>query len=71
MIGFDAIGFAPITGPASNSSSTPLTFQPVSRIVAGGWSNSRPAAVAVLGAELLWDNGDNIFWDNGDYIIWS
>jgi hypothetical protein len=70
MIGFDGIGFHAI-GEMITSLSAPLTYEPVSRIVAGGWSNGRPVAVAVLGAELLWDNGDYIVYDNGDHINWS
>ena len=70
MIGFDGIGFHAI-GEMITNLSAPLTFDPVSRIVAGGWSNGRPAEVAVLGAELLWDNDDFIVYDSGDHINWS
>jgi len=70
MLGGGALGeFA--LGEMGDSLSAPLTFEPVSRIVAGGWSNGRPAEVAVLGAELLWDNGDFIVYDSGDHINWS
>lgn len=70
MIGADGIGFHAI-GEMITSSSTPLTFEPVSRIVAGGFSSGRPAQVVRLGALLLWDNDDYIIWDNGDRINWS
>ena len=69
MIGFDGIGFHAI-GEMITNLSAPLTFDPVSRIVAGGWSNNRPAEVAELGLDLIWDNGDYIVCDNGDRINW-
>ena len=70
MIGFDGIGFHAV-GEMITNLSAPLTYEPVSRIVAGGWSNNRPAEVAVLGAELLWNNDDFIVYDSGDHINWS
>ena len=70
MIGFDGIGFHAISEMITNLSA-PLTLESVSRIVAGGWDNGRPVEVAVLGAELLWDNDDFIVYDSGDHINWS
>jgi len=70
MIGSEAIGEVAI-GEMSDGESTPLVYEPVSRIIAGGFSNGRPAQVAVLGALLIWDNGDYIAWDNGDFISWE
>ena len=62
MIGFDGIGFHAI-GEMITNLSAPLTFDPVSRIVAGGWSNNRPAEVAVLGVDLIWDDDTEIGWE--------
>jgi hypothetical protein len=70
MIGFDGIGFHAI-GEMITNLSAPLVYEPVSRIVAGGWGNGRPVEVVVLGAELLWDNDDFIVYDSGDHINWS
>lgn len=70
MIGFDAIGFHAV-GESISVSSTPLVYEPVSRIIAGGFSNGRPVEVAVLGVDLIWDDGDFIIWDDGDNIAWE
>ena len=48
-----------------------IVYPPVSRVLAGGFSTGRPAVVAVLGLDLLWDNGDFIVWDNDDNIGWE
>ena len=48
-----------------------VVYKPVSRIIAGGFSSGRPAEVAVLGVDLIWDNGDYIVWDNDDNIAWE
>ncbi len=70
MFGFGHIGEFAI-GQVVTSLSAALVYEPVSRIVAGGFSSGRPAQVVRLGALLLWDNDDNIIWDNGDRINWS
>jgi hypothetical protein len=51
--------------------STPLTFEPVSRIVAAGFSTGRPAQVAVLGLDLLWDDEQEMIWDDEQNIGWE
>jgi hypothetical protein len=70
MIGQDAIGFHAV-GEGITTSAAPLVYEPVSRVMAGGFSNGRPVQVAVLGAYIVWDNGDYIVWDNGDYVAWG
>ena len=70
MIGGDAIGFHAV-GEGISASAAPLVYEPVSRIIAGGFSVGRPAVVAVLGLDLLWDNDDFIVWDNDDNIGWE
>ncbi len=67
MIGGDAIGFHAV-GEMITTSSTPLVYEPVSRLMAGGFSTGRPAVVAVLGFDLLWDDEQEIIWDNDDNI---
>jgi hypothetical protein len=68
VLGFGALGeFA--LGEAVDSTVT--TYEPVSRIMAGGWSNGRPAEVAVLGVDLLWDDEQEIIWDNDENIGWE
>lgn len=70
-IGFDGIGFHAI-GEMITASAAPLVYEPVSRIMAGGFSNMRPAELVVLGVDLLWDNEDDyITWDDGDIIGWE
>jgi hypothetical protein len=66
MNGFDAIAALSIA-----EMDEVVFYQPVSRIMAGGWTNSRPAAVAVLGVDLLWDTEDIITWDDGTDIGWE
>jgi hypothetical protein len=68
ITGYDVVGFAAVDGPTTSASSAALTLPTVSRIMAGGWSNARPAAVAVLGVDLLWDTEDIITWDDGTDI---
>jgi hypothetical protein len=63
MNGFDAIAALSIA-----EMDEVVFYQPVSRIMAGGWTNARPAAVAVLGVDLLWDTEDIITWDDGTDI---
>ena len=70
MIGADAIGFHAV-GEGISASAAALVYEPVSRIIAGGFSVGRPAVVAVLGLDLLWDDGDFIVWDNDDNIGWE
>ena len=70
MIGFDGIGFHAI-GEMITNLSAPLTFEPVSRIVAGGWSNNRPAEVAVFGVDLIWDDEQLMIWDDDTEIGWE
>lgn len=70
MIGQDAIGFHAF-GEGIMNLSTPLVYEPVSRIMAGGFSNGRPAQVADLRIAILWDDGDAIFWDDGTAITWD
>lgn len=62
----------PIAGaPLSGSGETTVIYAPVSRIMAGGGINSRPAELVELGVDLLWDNGDLIVWDNDENIGWE
>ena len=70
MIGGDAIGFHAV-GESLSASAAPLVYEPVSRLMAGGFSVGRPATVAFLGAGLVWDNDDYIVYDNGDQIAWG
>ena len=67
MIGGHPIAGAPIAG----SGQTIVIYAPVSRIMAGGWSNSRPPAVAVLGVDLLWDDEQEMIWDDEQNIGWE
>lgn len=71
-IGFDAIGLHAI-GEMITSSSTPLVYEPVSRIIAGGFSSGRPAQVATLTIidYILWDDGDFMFWDDDTPIAFD
>jgi len=66
MFGFGAIGEL-VFGELEDVT----TYQPVSRIIAGGFSSGRPASVAVLGVDLIWDSEDDMIWDNGDNIGWE
>ena len=66
MNGFDAIAAVDIA-----DTEDALVYLPISRILAGGFSTGRPAVVAALGLDLLWDNGDFIVWDNDDNIGWE
>lgn len=66
MFGFDAIA-----GLAIGEMDDTLVYAPVSRIIAGGFSNGRPVEVAVLGVDLLWDDEQEMIWDNGDSIGWE
>ena len=69
MMGFGALGeFA--LGQVEATLSI-LTFEPVSRILAGGASNSRPPEVAVLGVDLIWDNESIMVWDDDTVIGWE
>lgn len=61
-IGQFAIGFI------QDSASSPLVLKKVSRIIAGGFSNGRPTEVAVLGLDLINDEGDYIINDNDEII---
>lgn len=67
MIGADAIGFHAV-GESLSASAAPLVYEPVSRIIAGGFSNGRPVQVAVLGWNLLWDDDSEMIWDSEDNI---
>ncbi len=68
-IGFDGIGFHAI-GEMITGLSAPLVYEPVSRIIAGGWSNSRPVEVAVLGVDLIDDEDPyNFIVNDNDEII--
>ena len=55
----------------------PTIYNPVSKIQSGGWVNTRPAQVAELGVDLIWegsivtDDFTYIIWDNGDRIAWE
>ena len=70
MMGFGHIGqFA--LGFIHAGSVTPLVYEPVSRVLAGGFSTGRPAVVAVLGLDMLWDDDQEIIWDNDDNIGWE
>ena len=70
MIGGDAIGFHAV-GESLSGTSAPLVYEPVSRVLAGGFSTGRPAVVAVLGLDMLWDDDQEIIWDNDDNIGWE
>ncbi len=69
MLGFGHIGeFA--LGFIQSGFSAPLVYEPVSRIMAGGWSNSRPVEVAVLGVDLIDDEDPyNFIVNDNDEII--
>ena len=67
MIGGDAIGFHAV-GEGISASAAPLVYEPVSRLMAGGFSVGRPAVVAVLGLDLINDEGDFIVNDNDEII---
>ena len=69
-VGFDGIGFHAI-GEMITASSTPLVYEPVSRILAGGFSNGRPVQVVYLGVEIMYDSEDVITYDSGDSIAWG
>lgn len=71
MFGFGHIGQFAIGFIQANSSTPTRIYKPVSRLMAGGFSVGRPAVVAVLGVDLLWDNDDFIVWDNDDNIGWE
>lgn len=69
MLGFGHIGQHAI-GFIVSDASTPLVYKPVSRIVAGGWSNGRPVEVAVLGVDLIDDEDpENYIVNDADEII--
>lgn len=70
MIGQDAIGFHAV-GEGISASAAPLVYEPISRIIAGGFSNGRPVQVAVLGVDLLWDDEQEMIWDDGQNIGWE
>ncbi len=67
MLGFGHIGQFAI-GFIQDGFPVPLVYDPVSRILAGGFANTRPAAVAVLGSDLIDDEGNFIVSDD-DYEI--
>ena len=70
MIGDEAIAGIPIASDAEEDTSFPR----LSRIMSGGTSNSRPAQVAILGIDMIWDGNntdwDYIIWDDGNVIAW-
>lgn len=68
MLGSGALGEQAL-GDAGESLT--VTYEPVSRIVAGGWSNSRPTEVAVLGVDLIWDDESIMIWDDDSPIGWE
>lgn len=70
MMGFGHIGQFAI-GFIHSGSVTPLVFEPVSRIIAGGFNNERPVQVVFLGVEIMYDSEDIITYDNGDPIAWG
>ncbi len=70
MIGADAIGFHAV-GESISASGAPRIYEPVSRVIPGGFSSGRTPAVAELGADIIWDNDDLIVWDNDDSIDWT
>jgi hypothetical protein len=70
MIGQDAIGFHAV-GEGITTSAAPLVYEPVSRVMAGGFSNGRPVQVAVLGVDLIWDDEDSIIWDDEQDMGWE
>ncbi len=49
----------------------PLTYEPISRIIAGGFSSGRPTEVAVLGLDLIWDDEQIMTWDDDTEIGWE
>jgi hypothetical protein len=68
------IGGFPIAGaPIAASGQQIVVYAPVSRIIAGGFSNGRPAQVATLieAEVMMWDDGDVIMWDDGTAIAWT
>lgn len=71
-IGHDAIGILIVGGGVAELNSwSPLVYEPVSRIIAGGFSNGRPVEVAITGPELNWDNDTEMGWDTLDTIGWE
>ena len=51
-------------------SNPPLTFEPTSRIQAGG-GIAKPTQIAVLGVGIEWDTEDIITWDDDTEIGWE
>ena len=70
MFGFGHIGEFAI-GQVLSSPGSPLIFEPISRIIAGGFSNGRPVEVAVLGVDLIWDDEQIMTWDDDTEIGWE
>ena len=67
MFGFGAIGEL-VFGEMDGGD---LTYNPVSRVVAGGFINGRQPEVAVLGVDLIWDDESLIVWDDDSEIGWE
>jgi hypothetical protein len=66
MNGFDAIAALSIA-----EMDEVVFYQPVSRIMAGGWFNSRPAQVVTLEEAIQWNDGTNILWNDDTPIFWN
>jgi hypothetical protein len=66
MNGFDAIAALSIA-----EMDEVVFYQPVSRIMAGGWSNSRPATVVTLESGVLWNDGTNVLLNDDTPLFWN
>ncbi len=76
-VGNDAVGRHAVAEMLTGGN-VPVYYLPVSKIMAGGFANTRPASVVILGVDLIWDDGSTItnnfnyiVWDNGDNIAWE
>jgi hypothetical protein len=68
---FDALGQHALGESAGSESDPPPIYYPVSRIMAGGFSNTRPAQTATIYEVMLWDDGTPMLWDDGTPIFWD
>ena len=78
MLGFSALGEFALGEIDEDEEIVYVYYLPVSKIMAGGFANTRPASVVILGVDLIWDDGSTItnnfnyiVWDNGDNIAWE
>lgn len=64
-------GFIPIASVPIAATHEVVEYVPVSRIETGSGNTARAPELAVLGLDLLWDNGDFIGWDDDTNIGWE